>query len=1529
MGEGDKQVKPDLPELGRTTFPPLAGSSFVDPYADLVGSNGVAGLFWSPPSPYQTIAPQIPPPPPVCFPMGLVLDIPSIGHDGAVDGMMKRRIEFDEPIRSSTAIVLYAVPRSVVETLHDPARGVCEPVADAATSCEPEEPVSQPWPFGFPPFRATIAPTFGPIDPSVAPPHLQAPPVPELEALSLSGDFIITRTYTAYAVGSGSLRVVRSEHGVISLIDAGVGPHAHTELSAAILAELNSDIGNAPIAEILLSHVHEDHASLLPDIARERPIGKIRINAYQHQDPRMLTILKNVAEASADRIRREIAAEAEPRRAAWEAAPERGQVQVDAFTREARWHGYLETLAQEQLEKSAIILETAFVGPDGEVHVTASPILGDLILPRTPGAPVLLERGFLEASSPMGPRITTARPSIAFDLDKLISKQLEARAGDPEATVRAAENITDANEATFVIDLGTSARLFVTPDKRAPDIASIQDVLEADVARLNAELQRLGRKPAKLQIWDMSHHARSGFVAGVSEIRTLIESLHTLTRVQHASGGVTTDIVLVSGHVDPADPAKTLVDPLTVWTLNELGIEVFVATDRAIDVLEVLLSDGSTLVGLTAEPYKTGIPSEGTLRRVEAALRKLSFDIDALERTKPTRKGTKAAVYSAHSDAIKSLEGLARSIRDARTAYLEYYEGKLRPDKRGAAAPGIAPDDAEAAAKRAAIDALLADERVKPAVEEAAAKAHVFDPVALTLLKRPANVTPELQSIVDAILRADAARLQLESSDSVDARAELAKQLTLLRPLLATHAGRAQEGTKQLIEDVLAGVDKELAQVTKPTQAAGDATSQTTPDGAFTIDQRIRFEKPPPTGADRLRHWADKTTRPLGAIMIYSLVKKQIGLQQGANDGTVDLPEHILGTAHTAYGVTLGVRMLKKIDVSNTEFAILGVIDIFETATRHYATGKQRATAIAYSVIRNGVNVGLSILGTRMMQSKSKALVVLGFAIQFLGDPFLEWTGIASLFDSDDEEFLPDDVVAVRKRIQTLMSEYTVLIGLLELSKRTALRTRDGGDPTKRIQSDIDNYRSKVLETEAALLSSFDMGYYVAKTAFAGLPVLDTMREQFLEMQHREHEGDTEHSAQSRTQTLDAFEAIERNVSLDYHTVDEIRAMKQWTELDKKLDELERRIGGSVDWKAAAKTESELDQMLANARYRLDPSPLGLRISPLLTPGTAGHGVYEAALIEREARAATIHERLFLAEPVEPTGDPFEDAITRAERAVVAYKTAREAVPAFVGLSARQLAENSFDLAKAYPAYVGSHSGYRDALYKLESAELMLKTTVSRLDALSLPTVSGPVFSTSPEMARVDNIHHEMATEMSARITCGFLFLDEAKQRSIDVREEENTDIATRLGETGVQPITTPERMAILTRGLPVSTSSTIIDRLNAMPMLARVQANGYMEGVYRYVDQFMPASRNALIGDLRRSQDVPDPHGDGEVEVHLYVPLNEAAQELWPNHFFMTVNPIIGTSPYADLPRPLLALYDEERDKDHLQKIKLEELKP
>lgn len=558
-----------------------------------------------------------------------------------------------------------------------------------------------------------------------------------------------------------------------------------------------------------------------------------------------------------------------------------------------------------------------------------------------------------------------------------------------------------------------------------------------------------------------------------------------------------------------------------------------------------------------------------------------------------------------------------------------------------------------------------------------------------------------------------------------------------------------------------------------------------------------------------------------------------------------------------------------------------------------------------------------------MMRSGNPWVVAAGFLLQFAVDPFLEWVGLYAWLERH-YDFLPDDVVGVRQKLKPLMQEYAVLVGLMELQTRP----NDAATNTA-IADHLTDYRNKVLEKEKALNEAFDSGYVAASRSFAGLPELDAMRAQYLDLQFRAHQGDRVHAVESRKEILSWMDFTERKLSLDALTADQIADMPQW----KKLDEATRRLAlqgpwlgkhrDKTDWADVLKHEKELVQMLDNARYRLDPTSSGFRSKALISPGTAARKKYEELLAGYEAKVDKWRGQLFGIEL--SRGASTENVLDRIDKMIEEYRFALAMLPPLVGYTAEQMRDSSMALGEVYVGYVDQHADYRAALGRLEVAELALKSMLGHLDLAAAPELALPE-SSSLEF-RVKYAHQRLLAMVNQRLDRSAFFVDEAKDRSIAARNDENVEVARKLGDRDPHPFTTPERAAVHAAGLGIALNRTIVDRLNAMPTLAKVDKDGYMGRIYRYVDPWTPESENIILGDLQRTADVAS-IADGGDTVSLYVPLvdGDRVDRFWKNHFFLRP-PGIGGSTYADLPDGTVALYDHELV--HLQRLRFEDLKP
>jgi hypothetical protein len=1470
------------------------------------------------------IPPQPPPQLPPALPIFADVDLPDLMPDGKLKGTKVRTFEVAEPYKSAVGLTWYAVPRQAAADAIDAAAGICRPLPpdDDRLRAALGLPVWRGLPWALPPPPTTAMPA----------PLMDVPTV--LGAVDVRGDYVITSRYTKLAVGAGSVGIIETDRGFV-LVDAGVGPDGHAELTAHVLEQIDRILGGRPIEEILLSHLHADHTSLLPELAARYRIGKLRINAYQKLDPRMTRILEEVARRQRSRIEAEVRKKAVAERATWEADPKSGTIPVNPDERETRFEKHVQELVRTELATSPIMLET-MVPHEGKFHLVKSALTEQIKLPLAEGDPVMLEEGLLEADAVTGgPRITTATQSIERDLRKLAEEQEK----DPKA--RARNEDVDANENTFVVELTGGARLYVLPDKRVPDIGNLEKVLRKDVDRLNAQLTRLGRAPAKLSVWEMGHHMQAGFVSTLSQMDALITNLHSVTRVIDASGEKSIDTVIVSGQGDPTNPAvRSLVDPLTVWLLRECGIQVYVATsNRTVKLLEVLTPTGKTIAGIAmGQPYEGQIPSEATLRRSEAARRYIDEQIKQAEANRPMPRGKPRAEYlkeaRAHNERIEDLKQLQRDLAAARTQYLEAFEEKLRA---GAAAGGQgAPRPDVTVEATARLKGILADSRLEAVPVEAGPQASVFDPVALTLLKLPPlqEFTAAQLTLAEAIVEVDSARAKVKIADSVAARGELIDKLSKLQKLLESYVKKAPPGTKELLEEEMKSIRGEFEQLTTPGAGKGTVSSQVSADGRYTVEERVSVEPegrgPRMSGAQRVRWLADKTTRPMGAVMVYTFFKKQAQLKEGLDEGSVKLPEYLIGSAHSAYGVTIGIRMMGKVHVGMGEFAILAVLDVAETVSRDYDSASARDAAIAYSLIRNGIQLGLTYIGGRMIVSGNMYVAAAGFLLQFVVDPILEHFGVYDWLERKFD-FLPDDVKRVEQKLRKLLKEYNVLIGLLGLNARGAAdRLRLGGSTDAglaALQKERDEYRKKVTKTEMGVLAAFEEGYGDARKDFAGLVELDTMRAQFVQMQYAAHEGDPD-VAVSRERAIAAFARIEAGLSLDIETAESVHNMPQWGELRDQLGELKHLIHAPrPDWKDVLDRERRVTQVLDNARYRLNPALRGMRTTPLLQPGSEARKAYEEELEPLRAEADELHH--FAIRRMNPfiglipdhidksDAPPDVVAVDLAEQTLFVYKGELTATAAVAGFPVERLKHNSIDAGVNYPKYIDDNDKYRAELTKLELLEGLLVQAIQRMRETNAAFIGG--IECTPETGRIDQIEREAREATQARYEKGLWFKREAQQKVQTIRDEENRDLALRLGETGIVPLSFPEQAAIHEENLPYRTGGTIIDRLNAIPVLSRQGPDGYLVGIYRYEGFGTKPGQNVLVGDLGKTVEVVELAFDSSVEESIYVPLNEEAQNFFHLHnvHFDADGARLG---YVAL---------DDHDKDHLVKIKLEDLKP
>src|SRR5438094_3944600 len=90
--------------------------------------------------------------------------------------------------------------------------------------------------------------------------------------------------------------------------------------------------------------------------------------------------------------------------------------------------------------------------------------------------------------------------------------------------------------------------------------------------------------------------------------------------------------------------------------------------------------------------------------------------------------------------------------------------------------------------------------------------------------------------------------------------------------------------------------------------------------------------------------------------------------------------------------------------------------------------------------------------------------------------------------------------------------------------------------------------------------------------------------------------------------------------------------MEQWSKLKDTVEDLEkylyRKDYDDIDWMKVSEASSLLEQMIANARYRIEPRSQGSnRVDLLIAAGSPARAAYEQLLLTYENKADVLRER--------------------------------------------------------------------------------------------------------------------------------------------------------------------------------------------------------------------------------------------------------------------------------------------------------------
>lgn len=1461
------------------------------------------------PLPAPTIAPLECPAAPTDLPTSIEVRAPTAGAGPAPS----ETFVLHEPILGSTDLVFYAIPRAAV----DPGPG-------EAPECR--APPSPP-----------LASTADPAAADRERPHLLTVPgrAPASTPVSVEGRvlaaevitdaYVIVSQYHHLAVGAGAVTVLETAQG-LRLIDAGVGAQGGAPLADAIMQRLEGIIGDRPITEVIISHLHADHTALLPRLAARFPIGRLEVNAAQFVDPRFQEILRQFASEQERGVRDRAGAQFDADRPRWEAGA--GSEIADAALRARAFQAARDAHVRDavaRLRANPTVVDL-LVPDGGRLRVTSAPI-GTVDLPADAALSDPLIEGLRRAgvTGDIG-RTAISDPSMGREAADLRARQ----ATEPAA--RHEDVVVDTTSTSYIIDLPGGNRLMVVPDIRTDDLRRRHGRARDSLNTFEEALGELGH-PARFTAWNMTHHAQAGWVAGgaphvvgTNELVGFIELMHNIRDLQarHRAPGTAApaDVLTVSVQGDPGNPlVRSMVNPGMVWFLRSLGFEAFLATSgRDIRLIEALTASGQRVEGVAGLPYEGLRPTEPLLMQSEAALRYLDQQIQLQEarRASPRmRSAEKSALVADRQANLTRLNGARRAIVDARESYLRETSRAIwrGPDD---AAPAVAPAStapgppAAMAAAEQALRAAMQAPDLAGFTPPTASPAPLVTDTALVLLRQQggAALDEPARQILTLNQEIDVLRGRLQAGqDLAGTRAALAEKLQELRGLIERQLDTAPEASRPVLQEELVHTQRELESIARSPE--GQILFTREPGTGRLIENRV--VRVPSSAADRVRGVAEGAGRVLGALMVFQTIRSQEGLAERVSSGRAGVGEGIVGTIHNAYGLQIGLRMMTGIPVSPVEFVVLSVLDISQTMAGHYDSREARAVAISQSVIRNGISTILMLIGQAMMESGNPYVVAAGFGIMFLTEPimaFLEWAGV---FDAIERAsaFLPSEVTAANQHLRDLMQEYRAILGAMELESRTDEQLADVGvtDPAAlraRSARDIESERARAAGKERELLDAFDAGYTRARDDYAGLFELDTLRDQFLRMRRQAHEGEsTTAGDRARASAIDRFADMDRRLSLAGYTPAQVQAMPQWEQLSRGINEFaELTTGPEYNWEDIRQKQQDVEQMFRNAHYRLAPEAHGMRSAALLEPGTPGYNTYLAELNQREDRMSVLRARLVTsasgtAIPVCTHVDPAqaqmavggrrrlipcpEPAFGDVHRYLEAFEHLLASAPSRP-FTAEDLYRHSADMGPRYRLYVREHDDYRDYLERLHATETAMRGALER--AARLPD------ATTEAVATVQEGIESAVSRRTQQL--GLLYLDELDAAVGSIQGREIQRLAPLLGERpGVRALSGQEEAALAGGELSDDRRrlSTVTNRLQRVAGLRIPDSPaGLVDGVFRVegdIDEVIivfigipgtpvRAEDNVLVGVTGPGHDVVTGYGD-DVSLPV-VPLNAAA---------------------------------------------------
>lgn len=613
----------------------------------------------------------------------------------------------------------------------------------------------------------------------------------------------------------------------------------------------------------------------------------------------------------------------------------------------------------------------------------------------------------------------------------------------------------------------------------------------------------------------------------------------------------------------------------------------------------------------------------------------------------------------------------------------------------------------------------------------------------------------------------------------------------------------------------------------------------------------------------------ERVGQGFGALMIYHSFQGLAEAAAGVGTGEQTVPESLLRTLHGAWGLHAGVRMLSLRHVGMGEFVALAVIEFGAVLAADHDTTEQRNFMIARTALHSTVNLicmqigmGITTWGMGIPHPLAKgAVMTLGLAVTMAGEPLLDLVGL----DDNLERwfaFPPSEVKEVYQKIRSTLEQYQLAIGSAALARRDpdSLRAAGALSPAglrTAAARAAEQHRTRARHHEQELVSLFEAAYKRARTSFVGLQTLDALAERFAVLRHAALGNDPAHAGLQRR-----FLQMDSTLGLDGMSPAAVREMEQWDELGDKLTEVADSLAESdPDWNAVFEELDETEQMLDNARYRIDPSRAGYRTTPLISPGSPAWGAYVGELDAADRRLTSILRRAtelsgapgLLVRTAEARFTGLTGTGVDPRAALARLQSVREAYDDRVREASAALPELAQSQTWADPATLASRSTQAQRDHPQMFRRLRLAEVALRL-ALGQARSSTRTAATEPDVKALIERESTAAEQAIAarRVTHGVLLPDEVDAELVYRHALEARRLSAAIDKTfgrdghpatPAQPLT-PEELAALHHGKLASwggrISTTEQQLAQAWRLLAPTRKRLLSEPIDPFADDYL-----------------------------------------------------------------------------------------